>query len=269
MGTASDLPSMVDRLPTQIHELKRLDMPPVQEFTAVRRWSGYVELVAELERLYRIRVQTLDAANFGVPQQRRRLFIVCDRESDPPDLSRQVIRPAPTVMDILDSAGTWPTKPLFNCHRAEATLERARRAIKTLGEGVPFLVVYYGSDGAGGWQTLDRPLRTVTTLDRFGLVEWTSDVPTYRMLQIPELKRAMGFDDRFCMRQGSRRDKIKILGNAVAPPLITEVLRRLCGDALRLSKILALAVRPQVNLPKHLAGAIPTFSYTRPIFQEP
>jgi hypothetical protein len=30
-----------------------------------------------------------------------------------------------------------------------------------------------------------------------------------------------------------------------------------------------LAVRPQVNLPKHLAGAIPTFSYARPIFQEP
>jgi hypothetical protein len=34
-------------------------------------------------------------------------------------------------------------------------------------------------------------------------------------------------------------------------------------------KILALAVRPQVNLPKHLAGAIPTFSYAGPIFQEP
>jgi len=28
-------------------------------------------------------------------------------------------------------------------------------------------------------------------------------------------------------------------------------------------------VRPQVNLPKHLAGAIPTFSWTGPIFQEP
>ena len=29
-----------------------------------------------------------------------------------------------------------------------------------------------GSDGAGGWQSLDRPLRTLTTLDRFGLVTW-------------------------------------------------------------------------------------------------
>src|SRR6516225_4629940 len=34
-------------------------------------------------------------------------------------------------------------------------------------------------------------------------------------------------------------------------------------------KILALAVRPLVNLPKHLAGAIPTFPYAGPIFQEP
>ena len=42
--------------------------------------------------------------------------------------------------------------------------------MKTLGAGVPFLIVYYRSDNVGGWQRLDRPLRTITTVDRFGLV---------------------------------------------------------------------------------------------------
>lgn len=40
-----------------------------------------------------------------------------------------------------------------------------------LGEDTSFLLVYYGTDGCGGWQRLDRPLRTVTTIDRFALVE--------------------------------------------------------------------------------------------------
>jgi DNA (cytosine-5)-methyltransferase 1 len=204
----------------------------IENVVQMRLWSGYGYLLSELKRSYRIQVQTLDAANFGVPQQRRRMFILCDRDADPPDLAGQIIRPRQVVKDILDLSGRWPANPLFNGKRAEATLDRARRATKALGEGVPFLIVYYGSDGAGGWQRLDRPLRTLTTLDRFGLVEWTSNAPTLRMLQVPELKRAMGFDERFAMRHGNRRDKIKLLGNAVSPPIVTEILRRLCGDAL-------------------------------------
>jgi DNA (cytosine-5)-methyltransferase 1 len=205
----------------------------------MRDWSGYADLLTELKRRYRIRVETLDAADFGVPQQRRRLFILCDRQCVPPDLSGQVFRRSPTVLDVLDSAGTWSTKPLFAPERAKPTLERARRAIRALGEGIPFLIVYYGTDGAGGWQTLDRPLRTVTTLDRFGLVEWGSNAPTLRMLQVPELKRAMGFGSSFCMRHGSRRDKIKLLGNAVSPPVVTGILQHLCGNALEPAKKLS------------------------------
>lgn len=208
----------------------------LENVVQMRLWPGYPRLLTEFKRSYRTKVQILDAANFGVPQQRRRLFIICDREADPPDLSDRIIRPPPTVSHILDLSGSWPSKPLFNGTRAEATLLRARRAIKTLGEGVPFLIVYYGSDGAGGWQRIDRPLRTVTTLDRFGLVEWTSNEPTLRMLQVAELKRAMGFDDAFAMRYGARRDKIKILGNAVSPPVITTILHQICGSALQPSE---------------------------------
>ena len=80
--------------------------------------------------------------------------------------------------------------------RALATLARARRARDELGDGVPFLIVYYGTDRAGGWQRLDVPLRTVTTIDRFAIVKWEDGVPMMRMLQPDELSRAMGFNTR-------------------------------------------------------------------------
>lgn len=87
--------------------------------------------------------------------------------------------------------------------------------------------MYYGSDGSGGWQPLDRPLRTLTTLDRFGLVTWKGRIPMLRMLQVPELKRAMGFDKNYILPHGSRRDQIKILGNGVCPPVMEMVVHSL------------------------------------------
>ena len=119
-------------------------------------------------------------------------------------------------------AGRRPPPP----GRAAATLERAETGMRELGQGKDFLVVYYGSDRAGGWQRLDRPLRTLTTLDRFGLVQWREGRPTLRMLQVPEIKRAMGLQG-FPLNHGTRRDKVKLLGNGVCAPVMEEVVRSL------------------------------------------
>lgn len=168
----------------------------------MRLWAGYDTLVEEIRALgYRVRAQVLDAACFGAPQTRRRLFLLCDRESTPEPVSIPII-PVRTGREILDTAGTWQSTSLRNGKRAPETLERSERAIRALGRGVPFLIVYYGSDGAGGWHSLDRPLRTLTTLDRFGLVTWDGNTPMLRMLQVPELKRAMGFTEMFRIEQG-------------------------------------------------------------------
>lgn len=172
----------------------------------------------------------MQEADFGVPQTRRRLFVVCDRLRPPPDPARRPVAAPADAAGILDAPGTWPARPLFAPRRAEGTLERARRGIVALGEGVPFLVVYYGSDGAGGWQRLDRPLRTLTTLDRFGLVEWHGPEPTLRMLQVPELRRAMGFPESFRLDRGTRRDRIRLLGNAVCPPVMQAIVAGLMAD---------------------------------------
>lgn len=71
--------------------------------------------------------------------------------------------------------------------QVEATLQRAERAIEAFGPKAEFIMVYYGSDGAGGYQSVGRPLRTITTLDRFAYVRPTDDGHEMRMLQPPEL----------------------------------------------------------------------------------
>ena len=198
----------------------------------MRPWSRYQELLTALrDEGYGVAEFVLDAADFGVPQRRKRLFIVCDREAKPPKSIRKRRGRKLTAGTMLDKPGTWPSTLLDNGRRAQATLDRAERGLAVLGRDASFLLVYYGSDGAGGWQRLDVPLRTITTLDRFGLVNQSEDGPTLRMLQVPELHRAMGFGEDFKLERGTRRKRIKILGNGVCPPVMNAVVRALISPS--------------------------------------
>ncbi|HYD23780.1 MAG TPA: DNA cytosine methyltransferase [Croceibacterium sp.] len=195
----------------------------------MKSWHGYEPVITSLTNLgYHVSPQVLNASHFGVPQNRRRLFLIADLLATPPSIepSFRTSRPARRVLDL---PGTWRSRPLYRPGRATGTLARAERAIAALGEGNDFLIVYYGSDGAGGWQSLDQPLRTMTTLDRFGLVTWDQDEPMLRMLQVPELRRAMGFPVSFTLL-GQRRDQIRLLGNGVAPPVMKAIIAQLTAD---------------------------------------
>ena len=198
----------------------------------MRPWSRYDELIQSLRGLgYRLETHVLDSADFGVAQRRRRLFVVGDRDRQPAPVLRENRGRRRTAASVLDPVGVWKTSPLFHDRRAPATLERARRGFRALGEEASFLLVYYGNDGAGGWQPLDRPLRTITTLDRFALVRHDGSEPRMRMLQVPELKRAMGFDEAFELPVGTRRDRIRLLGNGVCPPVMAAVVNSLTANS--------------------------------------
>lgn len=196
----------------------------------MRPWSRYGELKDSLKELgYHLREFVFDASDFGVPQSRRRLFVVCDLEEEVRALKPPRRRRKKTVEDILDKPGSWATTPLFREGRAKPTLERAERGFAAVGADQSFLIVYYGTDGGGGWQKINRPLRTVTTVDRFALVEPTQKGHYMRMLQVSELKRAMGFRSDYSMNYGTRRDKVQILGNGVCPPVMEAIVEQLGG----------------------------------------
>jgi DNA (cytosine-5)-methyltransferase 1 len=205
----------------------------LENVTPMSGWSGFDDLVARLRSDYFVSILKLDASEFGVPQSRRRLFILCDRMRQPDEVEGRAryLRPA---RDVLDPQGTWATNDLYTERRAAGTIERAEAGIRELGRGEDFLVVYYGSDRAGGWQRLDRPLRTLTTLDRFGLVQWVGRRPTLRMLQVPEIKQAMGLTASFRLDRGTRRDRVKLLGNGVCAPVMKAVIQSLTRERAHL-----------------------------------
>ena len=206
----------------QILEPRWIILENVVQF---RNWDGFDGLVSELEDLgYSVCRQTLDAVDFGVPQKRRRLFVVCDRESVVTEIAGKAKGHRSVRSHVIMWDEPWASTPLYSARRADATIDKAERAMGELGRGEPFLVVYYGSDGGGGWQSIDLPLRTLTTIDRFGLVTWNRRTPMLRMLQPPEIRKAMGFDGRYVLPYGSRRDRIKLLGNAVCPPVMQAVV---------------------------------------------
>ncbi len=206
----------------------------IENVPHMQSWERYDEFLATLRHQgYKIHEQILLASDFGVPQSRKRLYILCDRQKPPQTIVPQSDVEMKSARTIINLNGKYKMTPLDNGHRAEKTLIRAKRGIDIMGEDTPFLMVYYGSGGTGngGWQSLDVPLRTITTLDRFAIVKPgpNGEGPVMRMLQPAELQAAMGFPETFIMNRGSRRDKIHLLGNAVCPPVIKIIVETLVG----------------------------------------
>lgn len=171
----------------------------VENVIQMRGWKRYKNWKNKLTDLgYNIREQVLNSADFNVPQSRKRLFVICDLEAEPPLVKSPQVREPLPADSIITKNGAYRFSLLRSDRRAEATLQRADRAIAELGNDSPFLLVYYGSDGAGGWQKVDAPLRTITTVDRFAYVRPDeAGQHEMRMLQVPELKKSHGLPGRF------------------------------------------------------------------------
>jgi len=199
----------------------------VENVNRMKMWDRHNELVRSIEGLgYTVSDLYLNSADFGSAQARKRMFLVCDRQGSivtKDDLLMNNKNPPMSASDIIDWNGDHQSDILYKKGRATATLERAERAILALGKNIPFIIVYYGSDYAGGWQTLNAPLRTITTIDRFGLVTWREEVPYLRMLQPNELTKAMGGGNEHTLPYGSRREKIKLCGNGVCSDVMTSI----------------------------------------------
>jgi len=207
----------------------------VENVPAFRAWAHYTDFLQVLQRKggYHYREEMLTASEFCVPQKRRRLYLLFDRERKPRPVASRCEEPPP-ASTVINLNGEYRFSPLVTERRAKNTLARAERAIQVLGRETPFLLVYYGSDGVGGWQSIDVPLRTVTTVDRFALVKPDGrGGHLMRMLQPPELQKAMGFPPEFRLAHGNRREKIHLLGNAVCPPVMQAIVETLVGGPSR------------------------------------
>lgn len=92
------------------------------------------------------------------------------------------------------------------------TSHGAGALVQPVGNPKAFLIKYFGTGIA---KPLTLPLDTLTTKDRFGLVQPTKDGDILlRMLRPREMALAMGFGENYIFL-GKRKDQIKQVGNAV------------------------------------------------------
>ena len=183
------------------------NVPEMMQWARYRSWRmGWSDLG------YRVSEQVVDAADAGVPQHRRRLFVVATRTRRPiaiPQPAHAHVA-ARSCLDL--DGGSWSPWREW-CERTRARIVRGQ-----VDHGPDVLIPYYSA--AEGGRSLDRPIGTLTTVDRYALVR--GDLG--RMLTVPEMLRLSSFPAGYALA-GTKRDGTKLIGNCVPPGLAAWVIR--------------------------------------------
>lgn len=204
----------------EVHRPAVVLVENVPEFADWLLWPAWCAALAALG--YTLAPQVIDAADHGVPQHRRRLFVVATRSTHPVEL-RLPKRAHTSAASIIDfSAGTWSAvdKP----GRSGNTL--ARVAAGRRKHGARFVAPYYGSGSGETGRSLARPLGTITTRDRWSVI----DGERMRMLSADECRAAMGFPAGYLL-PAQHKAAVHMLGNAVCPPVAADIINAIKDQA--------------------------------------
>jgi DNA (cytosine-5)-methyltransferase 1 len=161
----------------------------------------------------------IDAADCGVPQNRKRIFLVGTRSKTPIQLKLKK-RSHVGARNVIDfESGKWSliNKP----GRAESTLARVKNGRARFGD--QFVMPYYGSGSGKTGRDLDRPIGTVTTRDRWAVV----DGDRMRMVSAEEYKVFMGFPKDYQLPSANKKLTVHLIGNAVCPPVMRDLITEL------------------------------------------
>lgn len=236
-----------------------------------RRGETFQAFVQALRCMgYRVEYRLQNAADFGDATSRRRLILMARRGDKrivwPEPSHGTPTTPHRTARDIID--WTLKGRPISGRTRplSATTLRRVEAGLQKFGGSVPepflilmehrgserninrplptittarcgaialcspFLIKFYGT--ADSPASVEDPLATVTTKDRFLLVEPTRQEIFFRMLQPHELAAAMSFPPgyKFC---GTKTDTVKMIGNAVP----VQLARAHCAALLDASRV--------------------------------
>lgn len=192
----------------------------VREFLS---WALYPAWAMAIEALgYSIAPHLVDCADLGVPQNRERLFLVLTKSRSPLRLHLPRLEhvPAATFLDF--SAGNWSqiNKP----GRSMATLRRVANGRQAFGER--FVMPYYGKGSGTTGRSLERPIGTLTTRDRWALV----DGDRMRMLTADEVLLGQSFPTS-TRRPPQHALTVHLAGNAVPPLAGAEIITALQAAA--------------------------------------
>lgn len=198
----------------EAHKPKAAIVENVPEFLQWQLFPAWRESLSLLG--YTISPHILDAAKFGIPQHRERVFIVITPSKTPLllRLEEQAKRPASCFLSF--ETGRWSM--INKANRAQATLDRVAAGRKV--HGKRFVISYYGNSKSG--HSIEKPIGTITTHDRHALI----DGDRMRMLTVQECKAAMTFPASYKLPR-QHAVAMKMLGNAVCPQLASRIIKAL------------------------------------------
>lgn len=200
----------------EVHRPAAVVVENVPAFASWVLWPAWCAAMTALG--YALAPMVLDAADHGVPQNRRRLFVVGTRSKHPITLAlpQREHRPAAGVIDF--GAGRWST--VERPGRAGATL--ARIAAGRRAHGARFLAPFYGSGSGETGRCLSRPIGTLTTRARWAVI----DGDRMRMVSATEGRALMGLPAGYLL-PANEATAWHLIGNAVSPPVAADLIHAL------------------------------------------
>lgn len=210
----------------------------IENVAAIRSIRGSHLLAAVTERAselgYQVHGKILNAADFGVPQRRRRAFLVGVPESSEFSWPKVAVDPPPTVFDTIGDLESPPADgshhPSIHNHYRESRMSTKNlERIRHIPQG-------------GGREFLPEHLRLACHanghrhLDTYGRLAWDEQAVTItarfdsftrgrfghpvedRTITLREGARLQTFPDHFVFL-GNREDGARLIGNAVPPKL--------------------------------------------------
>lgn len=189
----------------------------VTEF--VTRWDLYPMWVACLNKLgYAVAPHFLDAADFGVPQHRERVLVAITKSKAPIELTFEK-EPHVSADSVIDwNYHKWAK--ITPTSHVPATLARIASGRARFGDR--FVAPFYGSGSGETGRSIHRPIGTVTTIDRWLVV----DGDRCRVLQPFENLAFQGFPKGTVLPR-VKREANHLIGNAVPPRMVTKFVQRL------------------------------------------
>jgi DNA (cytosine-5)-methyltransferase 1 len=168
---------------------------------------------------YALSPHVLDAADYGVPQNRPRLVVIATRSKAPFALRMRSGAHRPIEPHIQWDRGPWR---VIDRSLAPATQLRIKNGRRAFGER--FVAHYYSSGSGLTGRSIDRPIGTITTRARWSVI----DGNRMRRLNVDESRAAMGFRPSYQLPKNKNLAK-HMLGNAVPPPMVTKIINELEG----------------------------------------
>jgi DNA (cytosine-5)-methyltransferase 1 len=105
---------------------------------------------------------------------------------------------------------------------APKTLLRIENGRRRFGER--FVAPYYSRGSGLTDRSIDRPIGTITTRDRWSVI----DGNRMRTLNVNESRAAMGFRTSYQLPENPKLAK-HMLGNAISPPMVTDIVKQIAA----------------------------------------